>query len=192
MNGSRWSVVMNHLMYPAVLGTLVYSTLIAITGHGLGFETTLLVVVFLALFTMDYAHSVDENNLKTYTQDKFWWDLTSVVFLLLAGVSIVGNSALTTIHPAWWLVCAKAVDVLRENVGHVKDPWPTRNRIEVETDAAFFVIYLALALCSLEFNFSPLLLAVAVAADAYTYARFNSMVANANRPRSSTRARRRR
>ena len=74
----RWCVVMNNLLYPAVLGTLIYTGFNEFSGHALWGEEALLALALFVLYVMDYAHSVSEGNRKTYTPGKFLADLVIV------------------------------------------------------------------------------------------------------------------
>lgn len=190
MNDARWCVVMNNLLYPAVLGTLIYTGFNYLSSPALGVEEALLMLALFVLYIMDYAHSVSDGNRKTYTRDKFWWDLTIVACLFFAGNAILGNNIFPAIHPAWWLLATKTAAVLWENLGHTTDKWPVRSLIEVETDSAFMLIYFVIALSSLAATVPTLILAAAIAGDAYYYHRFESLVQAAGKPGTKPRARR--
>ncbi|MCR4345890.1 MAG: hypothetical protein NUV55_01600 [Sulfuricaulis sp.] len=190
MSDARWCVVMNNLLYPAVLGTLIYTGFNEFSDRTIWGEEALLALALFILYVMDYAHSVSDGNRKSYTHGKFWADLVIVSCLFLAGNAILGENIFPSIHPAWWLLGTKAAAIWWESWGHLGEKWPPRKRVEVETDTAFALIYLVAAVSSLNTSIPTLVLAAAIAADAFYYYRYGSLVANAGKPQGNPRARR--
>lgn len=181
MNDVRWCVVMNNLLYPAVLGTLIYTGFNEFSGHAIWGEQALLALALFVLYVMDYAHSVSEGNRKTYTSGKFLADLVIVACLFIAGNAILGENLFPAIHPAWWLLGTKVAALWWECWGQLREKWPARKRVEVETDSAFALVYLIVAVGSLNMEIPALVLAGVVAADAFYYYQYESLVAAASR-----------
>jgi hypothetical protein len=184
MNDVRWCVVMNNLLYPAVLGTLIYTGFNEFSGHMIWGEQALLALALFVLYVMDYAHSVGEGNRKTYTPGKFLADLVIVACLFIAGNAILGKNLFPSIHPAWWLLGTKVAALCWECWGRLRGTWPPRKRVEVETDTAFALAYLIAAVFSLNMDIPALVLAGIVAADAFYYYKYESLVVAASRAAS--------
>ncbi|BAV33647.1 hypothetical protein SCL_1336 [Sulfuricaulis limicola] len=188
MNDVRWCVVMNNLLYPAVLGTLIYTGFNEFSGHAIWGEQAFLALALFVLYVMDYAHSVSEGNRKAYTSGRFLADLVIVACLFIAGNAILGENLFPAVHPAWWLLGTKLAALWWECWGHLREKWPPRKRVEVETDTAFALVYLIVAVGSLNMEIPALVLAAVVAADAFYYYQYESLVAAASKAASAPKA----
>jgi hypothetical protein len=181
MNDVRWCVVMNNLLYPAVLGTLIYTGFNEFSGHAIWGEEALLALALFVLYVMDYAHSVSEGNRKTYTPGKFLADLVIVACLFIAGNAILGENLFPAVHPAWWLLGTKVAALWWECWEHLRGKWPPRKRVEVETDTAFALLYLIAAIYALYADIPTLILAGIIAGDAFFYYRYEALVKAASK-----------
>lgn len=188
MNDERWCIVMNNLLYPAVLGTLIYTGFNEFSGLLLWGEQALLALALFVLYVMDYAHSVGNGNKKIYSRGKFWADLVIVACLFIAGNAILGENLFPSVHPAWWLFGTKVAALWWECWGHLGEKWPPRKRVEVETDTAFALLYLIAGIFALNVDVPTLALAGIIAGDAFYYYRYEALVKAATQAASKASA----
>jgi len=183
MPDQRWFQIMTNLLYPAVLGSLIY-TFAESAVPGAQLDDPLLWGGFslLALFVFDYAHSSREEVRATYDGWKFLADLLIVSFLFLAGKAVLKSPVLPGIDYVWWLFFAKLAAVIWEFI-ESRRAQPSQagsaasrklaNAFGIETDLALCVIYLVIGwLAFVEVQWWTWAVAVAMAFDAVQYYRF--------------------
>jgi hypothetical protein len=112
MPDPRWFQIMTNLLYPAVLGTLIYTfAQHSLASASLSDPMFMGGLALLALFVMDYAHSLRDEVRTTYDGRKFLADFIVVVGLFLAGTAILNQPVFPTVAYVWWLFMAKAAAV---------------------------------------------------------------------------------
>ena len=114
----RLYAAMHTLIYPGVLGSLIYAVPDKMSaGQSYSNETLLLGGAFALAFAFDYIHSAGERFKNSYTFKLFALDLVIVVMLFGAGQRILGNDifaffsvpamlAISKFAAALWEVCA--------------------------------------------------------------------------------------
>ncbi len=150
MTDKRWFQIMNNLLYPAVLGTLLY-TFVDTTVPSIGLDDPGLwgACALFVLFIFDYAHSSSETVKENYDGKKFLFDFLIISFLFLAGKDVLNDSVLPNIDYVWWLFLSKLAavgwefserkDRQKSNAGKaLARPMPI---IGIETDIALLIAY---------------------------------------------------
>jgi hypothetical protein len=183
MPDQRWFQIMINLLYPAVLGSLIY-TFAESAVPGAQLDDPLLWGGFslLALFVFDYAHSSREEVRATYDGWKFLADLLIVSFLFLAGKAVLKSPVLPGIDYVWWLFFAKLAAVIWE-FAELRRAQPSQARqaasrkldmaFGMETDFALCIIYLVIGVLALGgVRWWTWAVALAMAFDAVQYYRF--------------------
>jgi hypothetical protein len=181
MPDQRWFQIMTNLLYPAVLGTLIY-TFAERTVPGAHLDDPLLWGGFalFALFVFDYAHSSREEVRASYDGWKFLADLLIVSFLFLAGKAVLKAPVLPGVDYVWWLFFAKLAAVIWEyreskqaqpsEAGHAAS---RKLAFGIETDWALCIVYLAIGvLAFLGVQWWTWAVAGAMAFDAVQYYRY--------------------
>lgn len=178
MPDPRWFQIMTNLLYPAVLGTLIYT----FAQHSLA-EASLSDPMFvgglalLVLFVMDYAHSLRDDVRTSYDRWKFLADFIVVVGLFLAGTAVLSQPVFPTVAYVWWLFMAKVAAVAWERAEAAHRPEAaevvSRMLFGLETDWALLVVYFGLAVVSLmETTWWQWAVAIAMVVDAVQYFRY--------------------
>lgn len=183
MPDQRWFQIMTNLLYPAVLGSLIY-TFAESAVPGAQLDDPLLWGGFslLVLFVFDYAHSSREEVRATYDGWKFLADLLIVSFLFLAGKAVLKSPVLPGIDYVWWLFFAKLAAVVWE-LTELRRAQPSQARqaasrkldmaFGMETDFALCLIYPAIGVLALGgVGWWTWVVALAMAFDAVQYYRF--------------------
>jgi hypothetical protein len=178
--GPRLFTIMHTLLYPGVLGSLMYALPDNIASGRVHYspEQTGLACALFAMFVMDYAHSVLKENEAAYSYGTFVADLFIVIFLFLAGQRILGTAIFAHVHPAWWLCAMKLASVGWEWLKH-PSPAPSGEAASesqqdkanaMGTDFAFLLVY-ALVGVGAQISGRPatLALTLALVADAFYY-----------------------
>lgn len=186
MPDKRLFQIMNNLLYPAVLGTLLYTFVDKrIPGMQLFEPEFIGACALFLLFVFDYAHSSSDEVRSTYDAKKFLFDLLIISFLFLAGKDILNDALLPNIDFVWWLFLSKLAAVFWE-ISERKDrqkshaaqvsarpfPFPL---IYIETDAALCIAYAAIAGFALaNLDWWPWAAAICMGVDAYFYWRYTA------------------
>jgi len=149
----RLFTVMHTLLYPGVLGSLMYALPDNIAAGRVSYdaEQIVLACALFSMFVMDYTHSVLKRNEAAYSHGTFIADLLIVGLLFLAGQRILGTAIPPDVHPAWLLAAMKLAAVSWEWVKH--QPAPTAEDREsdanaIGTDFAFALAYAVAAVAS--------------------------------------------
>lgn len=144
----RMFTIMHTLLYPGVLGSLMYALPDNIASHRTQFDFTQVAtaIALFSMFVMDYAYSVTEDNKNNYSMGTFAADLLIVVLLFVAGQRILGTHIPPDIHPALLLASVKAAALCWEFLKQGGSCRSSENRAKKDTDLAFLLIYIAVAL----------------------------------------------
>lgn len=178
MPDPRWFQIMTNLLYPAVLGTLIYTfAQHSLASASLSDPMFMGGLALLVLFVMDYAHSLRDEVRTTYDGRKFLADFIVVVGLFLAGTAVLNQPVFPTVAYVWWLFMAKAAAVAWERAEAAHQPKATeaarRMLFGLETDLALLVVYFVLAVVSLtEATWWQWAVAIAMVVDAVQYFRY--------------------
>ncbi|HEY4956298.1 MAG TPA: hypothetical protein VII31_00665 [Caldimonas sp.] len=152
----RWHEVMTGLLYPAVLGAILFTFFDRLTSRDLALPEPTLVaaLALLVLFTFDYAHTMSCSVSENYGPGEFACDTVILCLLFLAGKQLVGAAAphapswLST--PLWELMAlTKAASVVWEVVRTAKRTSiraSLKLSANVKADVAFALAYLALGM----------------------------------------------
>lgn len=185
MPDQRWFQIMTSLLYPAVLGTLIY-TFAEKTVPGARLEDPLFWggCSLFALFVFDYAHSLRGDVRASYDGRKFLADLFIVSFLFLAGKAVLKAPVVSGIDYVWWLFFAKLAALIWEYAeskraapGRAGQAASRKLVFGRETDLALGITYLVIGILAfLGVQWWTWAVAAAMALDAiqyYRYARLN-------------------
>lgn len=139
---SRFFVVMHTLVYPGVLGSLMYAIPDNIVSGARAYSNATLFIAFafFGAFIMDYTHSITAFARRNYSIAMFALDSAIVFLLFCAGQQILGSEVLLQIPTALLLAVAKVVGGLWEVV-----VWSPENSAR-NTDFVFALAYLILFL----------------------------------------------
>jgi hypothetical protein len=170
MSLNRKHLVMSNLLYPAFLGTFIYSAVDTI-NQDIDFVYSpagLLVICLLIHFVMDYLYSVDQPTARGgYSIWQFALDIGIVVCLFFALRAALQQSVPLGLSPVIWLSIMK-VGALFWEVSELKGGhWTKIKLLEVSMDTFFAFVYVVLA-----FSLSApasLVLSIVVLADACGY-----------------------
>lgn len=186
MSDQRWFQIMTNLLYPAVLGTLIYTFADSTLKPGVCVDDPLFWggLALFPLFMFDYAHSLREDVRASYDASKFLADLVIVSCLFLAGKAILKAPVFSQVDYVWWLFGAKAAAVIWEQresksgpAGRKSQPAQAASRLVVfgiETDLALCVAYLVLGiLAAVGASWWLWVAPLAMALDAHQYYRYS-------------------
>lgn len=139
----RMFTIMHTLLYPGVLGSLMYAAPDNIASGRTPLDLTQVAVAcaLFLMFIMDYSHSVEKGNEESYSNGTFIADLVIVVLLFIAGQRILGTPVPPDIHPAWLLVGVKVAAVCWEFLKRRDSHQSAVRSVEVLTDLLFLVLY---------------------------------------------------
>jgi hypothetical protein len=176
-NRGRLHLVMSSLLYPAVLGTLIYAAFQKFDERPAFFISAQGVLAFALLlhYVLDYVYTVVHERGSSYSLPKFLADFLIVICMFLATQEVLGvRSNPSPLAPVWWMCLTKVFALLWEfgelGLKQWARPkrWSPLKRLAIGTDMAFAAFYVALGL---RFGArQPLLLAVVVLLDAGGYA----------------------
>jgi len=141
----RWHLVMVNLLYPAILGALIYSFAEELSRGELHVAEPdpWLALLLLILFALDYAHTFGTSDPKIYGPVQFTLDFVIVFCLFFAGRSLLKISpCISWLNHPWlllaFLALAKAVALIWED----ERPGDSKERVlNFKTDAITGVIY---------------------------------------------------
>jgi hypothetical protein len=148
------------LVYPAVLGSLLYTTIFdqsftqSPSRDSLALTCTVLII---ALFAVDYVYSYSENNTVDYSVAQFLIDFVIVLLAYVAAVSFTGVEAFEKV-PGWiYLFLAALVSYFLEearyygrkkNRFNLSPPLPKIKRKHANSDFLCAYLYLVFGLLS--------------------------------------------
>lgn len=138
----RLYAVMHTLLYPGVLGSLMYAAPDKMSSGRNPYpsEVLWLAGAFALAFVFDYIHSAGDRFKQSYTYKLFMLDLVIVIMLFGAGQRILGNSVFMWLSVPAMLAIAKFSAALWEIAAETKID-SARN-----TDVLFAVIYSGIAI----------------------------------------------
>lgn len=151
----RLHAVMHTLLYPGVLGSLMYALPDNIlkndspftwSRNGLGI---LLALALFAAFVADYLHSISEEAKASYSNGTFWADLVIVALVFIAGQKVLGTKVLPDLSEFWFLAGAKLCAVAWEGLTYQNPMSPSTaetapSPTPIETDVAFALAFLSI------------------------------------------------
>lgn len=181
MPNQRWFLIMSNLLYPAVLGTVIYTFAEKILDPTDCITATqqLAGLMLITLFIFDYSHTLIEGIRVNYNGRKFFADFVIILCILLAGRAILGKPVPLEANYAWWLFFAKTSAVLWElfDVNGKAMKAASRklpnNFFGFETDLFLCVVYAAIiGLAYCEFRYWEWCAISAMLFDAYQYYQF--------------------
>ena len=106
----RFHEVMHTLLYPGVLGSLIYAYPDNIVSKKVPFtwvDASLAAALMLA-FVFDYLHSISREAKAYYSHGTFIADLCLVVLMFIAGQKILGTPMFPSVQEFWFLGLARA------------------------------------------------------------------------------------
>ena len=181
----RLFLVMHTLLYPGVLGSLIYAFPDNILSGKTAFTIpgTLVAIGFFFAFSADYLHSISIHAKASYSFGTFIADLAIIVLIFCAGQKILGTALFPSVSELWFLMCAKFFAIVWESVTYkaTSDSAPATNNIGArtpsprETDLGFMLAYLLAGLLGYVTESDPSdswtrwVLAVLLLADAFWY-----------------------
>ena len=174
----RLFTIMHALLYPGVLGSLMYAVPDNLAKNPEAYDLWQIVLAcsFFAMFVMDYTHSVSKPNEASYSRGNFAADFIIMVLMFVAGQRILGATLPPAVHPAWLLCAVKAAALAWESLKHPggaanSGTTPARESTRAkETDFACMIIYaLAAWLTPPAGTVSDIALAAALLVDAVVY-----------------------
>lgn len=172
--------IMHTLLYPGVLGSLMYAVPDNIASGRMPFEFVQVATVcaLFSMFVMDYAHSVTEDNKNDYSYGTFIADLLIVVLLFVAGQRLLGAKIPPDIHPAWFLVGVKIAALCWELLKHGGSHQTPAKRAERGTDFAFLLLYVLVGVVAqgAERSFTSILMILVLFGDAFYYVLYRKIV----------------
>jgi hypothetical protein len=177
---NRWYQVMTNLLYPAVLGTILYAFGDEAWKQGVRLFTTfriepLLALALVVLFTLDYAYTLNDNAQGNYGAWQFSLDCVTLGLLFLAGKAILAVPSQSWLSLPVLLLAVKLLAVLyeisrlpRTGVSDmVAKAWKN-----YESDAYLLIAYLSIvSIWLLTPRWWPQLLAIGMFVDAIFYLR---------------------
>ena len=174
----EWFAIMHSLLYPGVLGSLIYALPDNLVSKRieLSNDQLFVAIAFLLLFTIDYAYSITDSSKAAYSRGTFIADLLIVFFLFVVGQKALGTKLFESIEPAFLMVAAKLCAVFWEQVRNqdaaagAGKGLSYESGAEAKTDWACVVVYLVIGGISLlKPDYSKALLGVALLLDAASY-----------------------
>lgn len=174
----RMFTIMHMLLYPGVLGSLMYAAADNLASHRTQFDgmQVAVAIALFSMFVMDYAYSVTADNENHYSTGTFAADLLIVILLFVAGQRILGTEIPPHIHPAWLLVSVKAAALGWEYLKMDGARRSNEERAKKVTDFVFLLIYAFVAFVARESAQSaPYLLIIALLGDAFCYVLYRKL-----------------
>lgn len=147
---NRWYQVMTTLLYPGVLGTILYALGDAAWGLGWGLFDSItpkgaLGLALVLLFTLDYAYTLNDNAQNDYGAWLFLLDICSLVLLFAAGKAILSEPFAASIALPTLMLSVKALAVVYE-ISRLPKPRVSlvlaRSWFRYDSDAAVLLLYL--------------------------------------------------
>ena len=182
MNTNRKHMVMADLLYPAFLGTLIYSTVDKINKPESPWSISAGVLVFCLLlhYVMDYLYTKLDR-----PAEYSWWHfgldgaIVLCMFFAVRG-ALDANSMPWGLPPVAWLVMTKLAAVLWE----LAEPGTrtNRKRLAIGSDAAFGLGYILAWLFCSPYSF---LLSIWVSLDAICYRLYDLYLEKSRRERAA-------
>ena len=175
----RWHQVMTGLLYPAVLGAILFTFAERLADKPSEFSALTLGagLAILVLFTFDYAHTMSGAVRETYGPSEFVCDALITTLLFLAGKRVLG--APVVFLELWALMALTkgasiAWEALRLGKGRAQDA-SIKVTVNFKADLVFGIVYVVLGLffqvARPEFTW---LLVVAMILDALVYIRLTA------------------